>query len=268
MTPVEPTTTLPVVQDRRPARGEGTMKKTLIGALALAITSGVGVAAFADNDKTEDRIEARFHHDAKLKGHDLKVDVDDGVATLKGKVSTEAEKVRAERLAHIAGVTKVDNKIDVDSGAAKDRIEENAKMAKKRVDERADRAKDRIDDQEDRAKDRLDTNAKGAKQRADHAVDRTDQRGAVVEHPQAERKTNDTAGDEVTDAWITTKVKTQFIGVDALKGSDLSVDTNQNGVVTLTGTVPNEVARAKAIEIAKTTKGVHKVIDELKLAHK
>jgi hyperosmotically inducible protein len=240
------------------------MNKTLIGALALTLTSGVGTAAFADNDPAEHRIEARFAHDAKLKGHDLEVDVDNsGVATLKGKVSSEAEKIRAERLAHIAGVTRVDNKIDVDTGAAKDRVEENAKIAKKRVDERADKAKERIDDQEDRAKARLDANAKARTER----TERTERTDVVVEHPQAARKT-DTAGEEVTDTWITTKVKSQFIGVDALKGSDISVDTNQNGVVTLTGTVPNEVARARAIEIAKITKGVHKVIDEMKLAHK
>jgi hyperosmotically inducible protein len=68
----------------------------------------------------------------------------------------------------------------------------------------------------------------------------------------------------VTDSWITTKVKAQFIGVDALKNSDISVDTNQNGVVTLTGTVPNDVARAKAVEIVRTTKGVRRVVDEMK----
>jgi hyperosmotically inducible protein len=236
---------------------EGKMKSILLGAFAIAITTNVGVAMANDNDdRLEDRIEARFNHDAKLKGHEVRVDVEDGVATLKGKVPDQAHKVRAERLARVAGVTRIDNKIDIDTDATKDRIEDNARMEKKRIEDRAEKAKDRVDERADRAKDRLDANAK----RAEHPD--TD-RHVVVERPNQPK--NDSAGDEVTDSWITTKVKAQFIGVDALKGSDLSVDTNQNGVVTLTGTVPNERARAKAIEIVRTTKGVRKVVDELKL---
>jgi osmotically-inducible protein OsmY len=244
--------------------GEGKMKRALLGALAITVITGTSAAVYADNDKLEDRIEARLHHDAKLKGSDVKVDVDNGVATLKGKVANEAEKVRAERLAHVAGVTRVDNKLDIDTGAAKDRVEESAKLEKKRIDERADRAKEQVDAREERSKDRLDANTKAAKE---SAKDRAEHRTAVpVDHPRAEPRKNDTAGDEVSDAWITTKVKSQFIGVDALKGSDISVDTNQNGVVTLTGRVPNEAARARAIEIVRATKGVHRVVDDMKLS--
>jgi osmotically-inducible protein OsmY len=236
------------------------MKLRTLGALAIAITStGVGVAYANDTDnRAEDRIESRFNHDAKLKSHDLKVDVDDGVVTLKGKVPNEADKLRAERLAKTAGVTRIDNKIEIDTGAAKDKVEDDARLAKKRVDDRAEKTKDQIDRNEDRAKDRIEANAKASKDRAEH------RRDVVVDHPATAK--NDTAGDEVSDAWITTKVKTQFVGVDTLKGSDISVDTNQNGVVTLTGTVPNETARGRAVDIVKTTKGVHRVVDQMRLA--
>jgi hyperosmotically inducible protein len=241
------------------------MKVTLLGALAIAITSTVGVAYANDTDnRVEERIEARISHDAKMKGHDIKVDVDDGVATLKGKVPDQAHKARAERLARVAGVTKVDNKIDVDADSVKDQIDDNAKAEKKRIDDRAEKTKDRVEANADRAKARVDTNAKVTKERVEHPAEHpadTD-RHVVVERPGTPKK--ETAGDEVTDTWITTKVKAEFLGVDALKGSDISVDTNQNGVVTLTGTVPNERARAKAIEIVKATKGVRKVIDTLK----
>ena len=235
------------------------MKSTLLGALAIAITTNAGVAMANDNDnRLEDKIEARFNHDAKLKGHDLKVDVDDGVATLKGKVPDQAHKARAEQLARVAGVTRIEDKLEIDTGAAKDKIEDNARMEKKRIDDRAEKAKDRVDESADHAKDRLDANAKAAKHRVDHPV--TENR-APVERPYKK----DTVGDEVSDSWITTKVKSQFVGVDVLKGSDISVDTDHNGVVTLTGTVPNEAARARAIEIVRTTRGVHRVIDEMKL---
>jgi hyperosmotically inducible periplasmic protein len=237
------------------------MKSTLLGAFAIAITTNVGVAMANDNDdRLEDRIEARFNHDAKLKGHDVRVDVEDGVATLKGKVPDKAHKLRAEKLARVAGVARIDDKLEIDTDATKDRIEDNARMEKKRIDDRAEKAKDRVDENADRAKDRLDANAKAAKERADNPNDRH----VVVERPNQAK--NDSAGDEVTDSWITTKVKAQFIGVDALKGSDISVDTNQNGVVTLTGTVPSERARAKAIDLVRNTKGVRRVVDEMKLS--
>src|SRR3954451_13489159 len=197
------------------------MKSILLGAIAIAITTNVGVAMANDNDdRVEDRIEARFNHDAKLKGHDVKVDVEDGVATLKGKVPDQAHKLRAERLARVAGVTKVENKIDIDVDTAKDRIEDNARMEKKRIEDRAEKAKDRVDESADKAKDRVDSSAKAAKEHADNPAPAPDHR-VVVERPGQPRKEG--AGDEVTDSWITTKVKAQFVGVDTLKGSDISV---------------------------------------------
>jgi osmotically-inducible protein OsmY len=57
-------------------------------------------------------------------------------------------------------------------------------------------------------------------------------------------------------------------GVEALKNSEIHVDTDHEGVVTLTGTVPSETARARAVKIARGTKGVHRVVDELKLSRK
>jgi hyperosmotically inducible periplasmic protein len=39
-------------------------------------------------------------------------------------------------------------------------------------------------------------------------------------------------GEAITDAWITAKVKWFYVGEDSLKGSDITVDTN-NHVVTL-----------------------------------
>ena len=71
-------------------------------------------------------------------------------------------------------------------------------------------------------------------------------------------------GEAITDAWITTKVKWFFLGEDALKGSDINVDT-ANRVVTLKGTVASEAGRRRAIELAQHTDGVTKVVDQLTL---
>jgi hyperosmotically inducible periplasmic protein len=69
-------------------------------------------------------------------------------------------------------------------------------------------------------------------------------------------------GEKITDAWITTKVKWFFMGEDALKGSDINVDTKDN-VVTLKGTVKSQAGRVKAVELAKNTDGVKQVVDQL-----
>jgi osmotically-inducible protein OsmY len=69
-------------------------------------------------------------------------------------------------------------------------------------------------------------------------------------------------GEAITDAWITTKVKWFYTGDDALKGSDINVDT-ANKVVTLKGTVPTAAGKKHAVDVAKSTEGVTRVVDEL-----
>jgi hyperosmotically inducible periplasmic protein len=94
------------------------------------------------------------------------------------------------------------------------------------------------------------------------AVANTTKKGAA--------KTKDVAGktgDVVTDGWISTRIKTKFMGDESLRASDIKVDTNDH-VVTLTGAVPNATARQKAVEMAKDVEGVHRVIDKLKVVGK
>lgn len=80
------------------------------------------------------------------------------------------------------------------------------------------------------------------------------------------REKMDEAGDGIDDAWITSKVKTQLLADDQVKGTQINVDTDGN-VVTLTGTAPSAEARAKAIELAKATRGVRGVVaSELRVA--
>ena len=81
------------------------------------------------------------------------------------------------------------------------------------------------------------------------------------------REATGTAGQAVSDGWITTKVKSSFVGVDALEGSDINVDTNGH-IVTLRGTVPSATARARAVSLAKQVDGVKSVKDELTIGAK
>lgn len=64
------------------------------------------------------------------------------------------------------------------------------------------------------------------------------------------------------DAAITTAVKTRLLTSEHLKALDISV-TTEDGVVVLTGTVPNEMASANASAIVSEVEGVRRVDNRL-----
>lgn len=86
---------------------------------------------------------------------------------------------------------------------------------------------------------------------------REEAREAKQEAREAKQDSGLTA--EASDAWITTKLKASLIGDDRLEGSDISVDTENDGVVTLTGTAPSEDIKQRAGDVARSVEGVRKV---------
>ena len=187
-------------------------------------TTGVAV----DDSTLHDRIHEAIEKDATLKNQNIDVDVKDHVVTLTGAVQTDSRKVRAEHLAKIAGVTRVDNQLRVD---AKDGKSMAAKTG--------------------------DATKKAAKKTGEVAAT-------------AGEKTKDAAvatGENITDGYITTALHAKFVDEKTLSGSDISVDTN-NHVVTLKGTVATAAGKARAEEIARTTKGVNRVVNQLVIGPK
>lgn len=69
---------------------------------------------------------------------------------------------------------------------------------------------------------------------------------------------NQTVPDKASDAWITTKVKSELATTKGIKSTDISVSTS-DGVVTLTGSVATAKVKAKAEHVAKRVKGVKSV---------
>lgn len=63
-----------------------------------------------------------------------------------------------------------------------------------------------------------------------------------------------------SDAWITTKVKTELATTKGVSSTDISVQT-VDGVVTLTGVLPTRIAVKKAVAAAQSIKGVKSVDD-------
>ena len=70
------------------------------------------------------------------------------------------------------------------------------------------------------------------------------------------------AGSDLTDAAITAAVKTKFLADTKVSGLNINVDTT-NHVVTLTGPVHSAAEKAEALRLARTTKGVNRVVSKL-----
>lgn len=76
------------------------------------------------------------------------------------------------------------------------------------------------------------------------------------------REGADNTGRVMTDAAITTAVKSKLLADTAVAGLKIDVDTN-NGVVTLNGTVATRTEADRALTLARETDGVKRVIDNL-----
>ena len=75
------------------------------------------------------------------------------------------------------------------------------------------------------------------------------------------------SGEVMTDGWITTRVHARFVDEALLKGSNISVETNDH-VVTLTGTVVAQSGRTRATTVARGTEGVRRVVNRLTIGPK
>jgi hyperosmotically inducible protein len=67
-----------------------------------------------------------------------------------------------------------------------------------------------------------------------------------------------TVGERIDDAGITARVKSRLLDDPGTHGLKIDVDTRE-GVVYLTGSIPNAAERDKAVQIARATEGVRDV---------
>lgn len=71
-------------------------------------------------------------------------------------------------------------------------------------------------------------------------------------------ETDRSAGEVISDSWITTKVKSKLVADRKVSGFDIQVET-RDGVVKLSGEVSNQSEVSHAIELARSTEGVKRV---------
>jgi hyperosmotically inducible protein len=80
-------------------------------------------------------------------------------------------------------------------------------------------------------------------------------------------KASDTAGklgDTVSDARLTAKIKSKMALDDHVKARAIDVDTS-DGVATLRGSVASSDERKRAVQLARDTEGITRVVDELEV---
>ncbi len=88
--------------------------------------------------------------------------------------------------------------------------------------------------------------------------------GASVLGACASTRTQEGAGEYVDDAVITTKVKALVLNEPLLKSMEISVETFK-GRVQLSGFVSSRLAMDKAVELARSVKGVSSVANDMRM---
>ena len=205
----------------------------LISAASLVIT-----AACSQSDTgITTAVKTKMAADDTVKASEINVDTHNHVVTLNGTVGSQAEKERAALIARDTnGVTAVVDDIivgPVPAATAGEKAEDKAYDAKEKVEDAAHDAKVKTEDA-----------AHDAKVATENAADKT--------------------GEVITDAAITSAVKTKFLADSDVAGLKIDVDTS-NGVVTLNGTVKSKAEMDKAMAIARDSKGVKRVVSHLKV---
>lgn len=256
---------------------------------AAASQASATTTAKTSTADLDSKIEKRIN-DSSLKKYDIKVSVNGGVATLKGKVGTETDRRKAAELATISGISRVDNQLVVDMNAAND-VKDTAKgtagtaesKVERNVDKGAEKTKSGVDKAIDKSADGIGTATEKTKEGAETAWEKSKDGAEVawVKTKEGTAKVADKsaqgvakagegiakAGEALTDTFIKTRIKSKFVGEDLLKDSDISVDVNDH-VVVLSGTVPSAAGRARAIEETKKVDGVDKIVDRMTIGPK
>jgi len=212
----------------------------LISAASLALTAA---CSHSDAGITT-AVKSKMAADDTVKASEINVDTHNRVVTLNGTVGSQAEKERAAVIARDTdGVTSVVD--DVIVGAARPSATSGYDAAEQKTEDKAHDAKVKTEDAAHDAKVKTEDAAHNAKVKSENAASKT--------------------GEVITDAAITTDVKTKFLAEPGVSGLNINVDTNDH-VVTLSGNVKTKAEMNKAMSIARDTKGVKRVVNHLKMA--
>jgi len=256
-------------------------------ALAIATASGGALAENMSQDITEARQESQistaYSISPYLRASDLKVSVDNGKATLTGRVTEEANKELANEIAlGVSGIDSVTNNIVVDAKFTPSKSSDERSFGDT-IDDASTTAAIKSKLLWSRHAEGMDTKVVtrdgkvtlsgtvGSSEALEHAASlamstngvtavdnqlkvKADKPGMVDSSKQAASE----AGDDIADSWITTKVKSTLLYSRNVGGTGIDVST-ENGVVTLSGKVDDGAERALAVKLTENVRGVRSV---------
>lgn len=252
------------------------------GIIALSPMSAFAADADTSRQLSEARQEGSVVTAITLNRHlnpfSIDVEVKDGTAVLTGEVESDVDRDLAEQVAlSVDGVQKVDNQLTVDANA--ERSERDDKSMSQRFENATTTASVKSKLLWNSNTEGLDINVSTsngvvtlegtadsaeAKQLAEQLAANTDGvrsvqnnitvSGEATTAAKAQHSADD-AGEAISDAWITSKVKSSFLLSRNLDGLDIKVKT-KNGQVTLSGQVNTAAEKELAVETARNIRGV------------
>lgn len=256
-------------------------------ALSIAAMNTPVMAATASQEVTEARQEAQiwttYTLSPYLRANNLSVTVHGDKATLSGKVDEDVNKDLAEEIAlGVSGIKEVDNQIVVLSDytpppatgrsygelvddasittAIKSKLlwSKSAEGQATEVTTTAGKVTLKGTAETKASKElagRIAINTRGVVAVSNQLVVVTPAKPSVADQA---KSTTAQAGREISDSWITTKVKSTLLYSSNVSGTDVVVNTKA-GVVTLTGKVASGAERALAVELSENVRGVKSV---------
>lgn len=266
---------------RNSARLAAAMALSLGAALApigasLATTAN-DLSAEVGDARREAQIWTSYALSPHLRGFDISVDVSGNRAVLTGKVQDQIEKELAEQIAlGVDGIARVDNQLTVDGNAQRVARKPNERdfgatmsdasitasvKSKLLWSEATDGLKINVDTRDGRVTLAGTADTVDGKNAATRLARNTDGVLSVDNRIQVDpnyKRGTDLAEQEVSDAWLTTRVKSSLLTSRGVDGLDIAVET-KNGVVYLSGEVDSSAERALAVELADNIRGVKKV---------
>ena len=239
------------------------------------------VTTSMDDVRQESQIATSYALNPYLRANDLKVSVQKGKAILTGKVDEKVSKELASEIARgVSGITDVDNQIVVEpnylpnfgrSGFG-DQIDDASISAAIRSKLQWNKDVDSVGTTVVTKGGRVTLSgtaaSKVAKDNANRlamntrGVNSVNNQLVIQDKPmtkeQKDMQKTDDESHNISDSWITAKVKSSFMYSSNISGGDIDVSTN-DGIVTLTGKVASGSERSLAIETAQNIRGVKSV---------
>lgn len=236
------------------------------------------------------KIQAQYYVNPGLKPWNIDVTTSaDGMVTLSGEIESASDRAEAVKIAtNTEGVTRVEDRLHMkgDVAATTGSIERAGERAGEAVSDAWITTKIQsryfVDDEVKGRSINVDTrdgvvtlkgsvNSHSERNQAlaiarntEGVRDVQDQLSVTPETRGTVGQTMNTAGQRIEDTWITTKIQSKYFASSEIKARKIDVDT-RSGAVTINGAVGTSAAKELAVQLARETEGVTKVVDNLKV---